>query len=156
MAGAPGFEPGITGPKPASLPLGYAPKMERCRRRTILPAVTEKHDQRDDGQDADGDQRERPDDDDEDRNQRDERLRDRGDPSHVAGERRAQPRSNREVADDDHDGDEQRTPAADRAEDEQDAFDNGDPERNPRPVAPQPATGPGAAVLERRLVDHSG
>ena|SRR5215831_7131006 len=25
MAGAPGFEPGIAGPKPAALPLGYAP-----------------------------------------------------------------------------------------------------------------------------------
>ena len=24
-AGAPGFEPGITGPKPVALPLGYAP-----------------------------------------------------------------------------------------------------------------------------------
>src|SRR4029077_18073035 len=26
MAGAPGFEPGIAGPKPAALPLGYAPE----------------------------------------------------------------------------------------------------------------------------------
>jgi hypothetical protein len=25
LAGAPGFEPGITGPKPVALPLGYAP-----------------------------------------------------------------------------------------------------------------------------------
>jgi hypothetical protein len=25
LAGAPGFEPGIAGPKPAALPLGYAP-----------------------------------------------------------------------------------------------------------------------------------
>src|SRR5437764_4713357 len=25
MAGAPGFEPGVAGPKPAALPLGYAP-----------------------------------------------------------------------------------------------------------------------------------
>jgi hypothetical protein len=25
-AGAPGFEPGVAGPKPAALPLGYAPK----------------------------------------------------------------------------------------------------------------------------------
>ena len=29
LAGAPGFEPGITGPKPDALPLGYAPLGER-------------------------------------------------------------------------------------------------------------------------------
>ena len=59
MAGAPGFEPGIAGPKPAALPLGYAPligvpslahgprksKAERdrrrgSRRRTIAANVT--------------------------------------------------------------------------------------------------------------------
>src|SRR2546421_623919 len=28
-AGAPGFEPGIAGPKPAALPLGYAPSLGR-------------------------------------------------------------------------------------------------------------------------------
>ena len=47
-AGAPGFEPGITGPKPAALPLGYAPSSGRyCtvggrrrlwRSRTARPA----------------------------------------------------------------------------------------------------------------------
>jgi hypothetical protein len=26
VAGAPGFEPGITGPKPVALPLGHAPE----------------------------------------------------------------------------------------------------------------------------------
>src|SRR5213079_1598949 len=30
-AGAPGFEPGIAGPKPAALPLGYAPLRYVCR-----------------------------------------------------------------------------------------------------------------------------
>src|SRR4029079_2940552 len=30
MAGAPGFEPGIAGPKPAALPLGYAPPPRDC------------------------------------------------------------------------------------------------------------------------------
>src|SRR5947207_3411900 len=33
-AGAPGFEPGIAGPKPAALPLGYAPPPYVCRPRT--------------------------------------------------------------------------------------------------------------------------
>ena len=32
MAGAPGFEPGIAGPKPAALPLGYAPLATEYRR----------------------------------------------------------------------------------------------------------------------------
>src|SRR4029450_12236449 len=36
MAGAPGFEPGITGPKPVALPLGYAPKLERATDGAIL------------------------------------------------------------------------------------------------------------------------
>src|SRR5947209_3869330 len=30
-AGAPGFEPGIAGPKPAALPLGYAPSLVDSR-----------------------------------------------------------------------------------------------------------------------------
>src|SRR5207253_9892764 len=36
-AGAPGFEPGIAGPKPAALPLGYAPSTvfsTKCRSRS--------------------------------------------------------------------------------------------------------------------------
>ena len=37
MAGAPGFEPGIAGPKPAALPLGYAPL--RAEYRRAPPAV---------------------------------------------------------------------------------------------------------------------
>src|SRR5438270_9131714 len=38
MAGAPGFEPGIAGPKPAALPLGYAPP-----RSSIGTATTAHH-----------------------------------------------------------------------------------------------------------------
>src|SRR5581483_4279987 len=41
MAGAPGFEPGITGPKPVALPLGHAPGRRqfyrRSRKRKINP-----------------------------------------------------------------------------------------------------------------------
>src|SRR5215203_2694776 len=33
LAGAPGFEPGITGPKPVALPLGYAPKSGKVATR---------------------------------------------------------------------------------------------------------------------------
>src|SRR5512133_353285 len=40
MAGAPGFEPGIAGPKPAALPLGYAPlRSSRGTAATDQPAA---------------------------------------------------------------------------------------------------------------------
>ena len=49
MAGAPGFEPGIAGPKPAALPLGYAPSHRfsasvaaKCCRRRRTAAATAK------------------------------------------------------------------------------------------------------------------
>src|SRR5918995_609014 len=134
MAGAPGFEPGITGPKPVALPLGYAPPRWRnephpqsatraspcstngppakpaglqtgiasdasalgyaprmeSRPHRILPAVAQKHDQRDHGDDADRNQRQGPNEDDQDRNECDERLRDGGDPGDVARDHRAQ------------------------------------------------------------------
>src|SRR5215218_1377826 len=156
MAGAPGFEPGITGPKPVALPLGYAPKLERCwcRPQRILPAVAEEHDQRDDGDDTDGDQRKRSDEDDQDRNERDERLRDGGDPRGVAHDHRTQPRRDCEIADDDQNGNEQRAPPVDHAENEQDRLDDGNPECNPRAIVAQPAAGSRRAVLKRRLLDH--
>ncbi len=53
MAGAPGFEPGITGPKPVALPLGHAPLTleltleTRCGTNT-LPAVAEERPERHD------------------------------------------------------------------------------------------------------------
>jgi hypothetical protein len=37
VAGAPGFEPGITGPKPIALPLGYAPTRISERDRLAPP-----------------------------------------------------------------------------------------------------------------------
>src|SRR5436190_13925983 len=98
-AGAPGFEPGIAGPKPAALPLGYAPPRlwftqtrsypgrtgkaralsgsasqatprhlamphrvagEPCAHLQSLVAGAEQEDQRDHGEKADDDQRQRP------------------------------------------------------------------------------------------------
>ena len=38
LAGAPGFEPGITGPKPVALPLGHAPRPERQETEKRPPA----------------------------------------------------------------------------------------------------------------------
>src|SRR5204862_6174584 len=70
VAGAPGFEPGIAGPKPAALPLGYAPRSVR----TTLAAVGEEDDERDDRQDRDCEDREAADQRDEHGYQRDENL----------------------------------------------------------------------------------
>src|SRR5215210_4534249 len=92
MAGAPGFEPGITGPKPVALPLGYAPKAGEVPTPRILTPVAEEHEEGDD---------------------REERLRNGCDPRGVSGERRPEPGADREVADDHEDGDEQGAPAAD-------------------------------------------
>jgi hypothetical protein len=39
VAGAPGFEPGITGPKPIALPLGYAPTRALCERPPCVTSI---------------------------------------------------------------------------------------------------------------------
>src|SRR3954451_10529906 len=73
MAGAPGFEPGIAGPKPAALPLGYAPQCGEYRRR--LPAFSEEEEQRDDREDRDHSDREELQDPEGDRRAEAEQLR---------------------------------------------------------------------------------
>ena len=48
MAGAGGFEPPVTGPKPVALPLGYAPpQLEYRRGLERSPAIHEQHDEQD-------------------------------------------------------------------------------------------------------------
>src|SRR5205085_11208950 len=61
-AGAPGFEPGITGPKPVALPLGHAPSGPRS-----LAAVGEDEEERDHREDDHRDDRRPEDDEGEDR-----------------------------------------------------------------------------------------
>jgi hypothetical protein len=39
LAGAPGFEPGITGPKPDALPLGHAPTLQPRRPGATAPCI---------------------------------------------------------------------------------------------------------------------
>jgi hypothetical protein len=70
LAGAPGFEPGITGPKPVALPLGYAPMVGT----EILPAISEEQDERDERKDRQRNDGECFEDEDEDRNERNEDL----------------------------------------------------------------------------------
>src|SRR5262245_24535357 len=98
MAGAPGFEPGIAGPKPAALPLGYAPaNMEAAQDRALargsnqgwrenpcqavsLTAVGKDQEQRDRREDRCDDQHEEAQEVSDERRQDGQRLRRSGDP----------------------------------------------------------------------------
>ena len=69
MAGAPGFEPGIAGPKPAALPLGYAPGIQAVSLTTVEKDQEERnsgeqpgeheHEQADEVREQDRDDRQR-------------------------------------------------------------------------------------------------
>ena len=93
LAGAPGFEPGITGPKPVALPLGYAPvnreaectpqpgcTSRRVARHTVSrhlassSPIQKEHGEGDDGEQNDADDREQADEDDCDRHEHDDEL----------------------------------------------------------------------------------
>src|SRR5579871_6498351 len=96
MAGAPGFEPGIAGPKPAALPLGYAPlppsigarRRAPDRARSDAVALEKEEDERDYRQNHDrGDRRPLRDEED-DRDEHGQRLRGREDPGDLTRERR--------------------------------------------------------------------
>ena len=68
-AGAPGFEPGIAGPKPAALPLGYAPLVGDS-----LGTLGEEEDQSGDGDQGDHGDRDRLQEPESDRHAEDEQL----------------------------------------------------------------------------------
>ena len=97
LAGAPGFEPGITGPKPVALPLGHAPvnRDAECTRTpghtgstrsafngppTRSPAVEQQHRQRDRSENDHTDECEQTDEHDPDRDENDDELGDRRNP----------------------------------------------------------------------------
>ncbi len=84
MAGAPGFEPGIAGPKPAALPLGYAPPSTDCA-SGLGRSFAEQQDQRNHGEDAGDDQDERTDHERDDAEDDGERLRRRRRSRRAAG-----------------------------------------------------------------------
>ena len=97
-AGAPGFEPGITGPKPVALPLGYAPQQVEhllhsvClnEKQSLAPAG-EEQDERDDRECRDADDGQRADHDQQHGHDHHERLGDRGDPRDLPRAPRPQP-----------------------------------------------------------------
>ena len=80
LAGAPGFEPGITGPKPVALPLGHAPvnRDAECTRRRGRSGwsapVEQEHGERHDREKRDQDDREHADEHDADGHEHDDEL----------------------------------------------------------------------------------
>src|SRR5581483_5935633 len=87
MAGAPGFEPGIAGPKPAALPLGYAPLRTEYKGApagpSAMPFGEEEH-QRDDREQCDDRDRDGFHEAERERHAEEKKLRRRQDPAHVA------------------------------------------------------------------------
>ena len=130
MAGAPGFEPGITGPKPVALPLGHAPAQGNGS-LPGLPAVEQKGREGERRARDDCDRGEHDDGAGEHRHEHDDQLRDgrrpRDDPN-VGALVLAPPgrvRAERAEREDDHE------PPRDRAGEDEDALEGGDRERRP-------------------------
>ena len=131
MAGAPGFEPGITGPKPVALPLGHAPEQGRQstrRPRAVrgLPPVEEERAERDDREQHDGERRHHDERSGGERHDDDEQLRDGCRPGDDPDVRmlvlpppRRVHRERRESEQDDE-------PPRDRAREDEDPLDRGD------------------------------
>ena len=144
LAGAPGFEPGITGPKPVALPLGHAPvnRDAECTRRPgragRSAAVEQEHGQCNRRENGDDDDRQDADEHEADGNEHDDELRDGGEPRPRANARRAVIPADPDV---------QRHGAGGRRDDEppgQDAGDDQDAPRLPR-CRRRSAPGGGAA-----------
>src|SRR5262245_14595745 len=117
MAGAGGFEPPVTGPKPAALPLGYAPSGWSAYRRS--PAAEddvgegEEHD-RDEAEDDDGAHGQRSErDDDRDRLRHGERPRELVEPDAL------RPPPDEEVEGHDHGGRGERVVPADHVSEDE-------------------------------------
>src|SRR5215510_6103175 len=135
MAGAPGFEPGIAGPKPAALPLGYAPSAALILfRALVVLALGEEVDERDDGDDRDRDDGGRLRQEPHDRNEHAGSLRRGEDPRQVPRRARLVVASNeRPEADRDRSKhvDQQ---VRDHPDENQEALGDRDPERDLDPV----------------------
>src|SRR5437764_7545998 len=108
MAGAPGFEPGIAGPKPAALPLGYAPSIAPGSIGALLRPgravpVHEQQDDRDRREDPGQDQDERADEEGHDDGEYGKRLRERQREGDGPADSRVQRPAREQVEEDDGD-----------------------------------------------------
>src|SRR5712691_7333363 len=145
MAGAPVFEPGIAGPKPAALPLGYAPGIQNFS----LSAVGENQDQRDDRQDRGECEHEETDDVREQDGHDGERLRGGSDPSDLP-DRVTALVSPQEVERDEHQRQQDDRPARDVVRERRDdRLEDRDPQRDAQTPRAEPAARATAVVFER-------
>src|SRR6266508_3356428 len=158
MAGAGGFEPPVTGPKPAALPLGYAPPSRAHR----TPATGESPPAGSIEQE-DCEEEEREQDEHEDRqelhdlpeqrdDQRDE-LRRGQDPGHLVHRRRAGSAAE-QVQGDGHDRRSHAPEPPEAAEDDEQALDEGDQESDPEAALAQPARASALAMFDNWLDGH--
>ena len=130
LAGAPGFEPGITGPKPVALPLGHAPRLGKL----ILAAVAQEDDERDDGQEHERNDREGGQNERQRGNEHDRQLRYRKDPGGLAHVLPAGLSAGGHVEHDREDRDEDYRPPRDRPDEDEDALAESEHERNSETV----------------------
>jgi hypothetical protein len=144
MAGAPGFEPGIAGPKPAALPLGYAPSLGA----RSLATVKEEESERDRGDDDEGDDRDHRQEGDEHGQDRDQQLRDGGDPRELAPRVAGNVPPDEEVEEKEQRRDAERCPRGDDVEQDEHALDDGDPECETQSMPSKPAASTAGAVLD--------
>src|SRR5487761_993952 len=145
MAGAPGFEPGITGPKPVALPLGHAPSGVG-----ILAPVREDEEQGDEREQAHEHDRRPEDDEGENGRNHGQKLRYGENPRGLMERVRAGSPTAVPVEDDrrDRKGDDRE--AGDVVEDrDDDRLGGGDPKGHARPPRPEPAARPARPVLDR-------
>src|SRR5262245_59346800 len=149
MAGAPGFEPGIAGPKPAALPLGYAALWADSLGGTPREEQDQPGD-REQGHDAD---RERLDNGERDRDCQHDQLRRREDPRGLPHGVRPMVACPPPDAEGD-DRDDREFPEMQDAEEVEKPLDRTDPERDAEPAAAEPSTRTTRSMLDRAGVVH--
>src|SRR6516164_353944 len=158
MAGAPGFEPGIAGPKPAALPLGYAPLRPeyKCGPRPGSAAIREQDEERDHREQRDDRDRHGLDEAERERHAEDDQLGGGQDPADLADDVRPA-RASREPPEPACDEREQDClPPAEDANQVQDPLDGREAQCDAEATQPEPAARPRGPVLDRvRHLDPS-
>src|SRR5262245_34715181 len=156
MAGAGGFEPPVTGPKPVALPLGYAPPQVEYRPALeASPAVKQQHRQHGGRHEDQDDYREDLGDLPEHGHDHRDQLRRSEDPGDVAERLEA-----RSAGDDGIENDRGRCECehpepAEPAQDDEQALGEADQEGDAKPSLAQPETPAPPAVLDHRGSRHS-
>src|SRR6478752_5550213 len=154
LAGAPGFEPGITGPKPVALPLGHAPvnRDAECTRRLGRAGRSAPVEQQDGQcnrrQNGNEDDREDADEQESERNEHDHELRDGGEPRPRSDARRGVLPTDPYVQRHGAGGCRHDEPPGENADDDEDRLDGRDAKGDLQPAAAQTARERALAMLD--------